>query len=325
MHKVAVVIPCHNVRNHILGVIHGIGPEVDYIFIIDDRCPQQTGHYVCTSLTDPRIIVIHHRINLGVGGAVLTGYQAAIHQGADIIVKIDGDGQMDPRLIPLFIAPIVDGHADYSKGNRFYDLEAVKSMPMVRLLGNAVLSLITKMSSGYWDIFDPTNGYTAIHANIASHLPYKKISQRYFFESDMLFRLNTLEAVVFDVPMEAVYGDEISGLKIGKIIPEFMLANFRNLCKRIFYRYYLRGMTAASIELPLSLLLLSGGALFGLCKWHEYARRAITAPLGTIMLAVLPMIFGVQLLISVLDGDIASLPRVAKNKFLTRKFDMTKS
>ena len=323
MHKIAVVLPCHNCREHILGVIKKIGPEVSYIFVVDDKCPQKTGDYVYANNNDERVIVVHHHVNRGVGGAVMTGYRAAIHQGADVIVKVDGDGQMNPALIPFFVHPIIHGHADYTKGNRFYDLENVKAMPGIRLFGNAVLSFITKLSSGYWDVFDPTNGYTAIHANMASHLPYKKINQRYFFESDMLFRLNTLDAVVLDIPMEAVYGDEVSGLKISKIVPEFLACNIKNFLKRIFYKYYLRGMTAASLELPLGLTMLLGGMLFGLIKWHYYAKLNAATPLGTIMVAALPMIFGIQLMMSVIDSDVSSVPKISKSKTLIRNSDIT--
>ncbi len=150
-------------------------------------------------------------------------------------MKIDGDGQMDPSLIPVFVFPIAAGEADYAKGNRFFDLETIRIMPKVRLFGNAVLSFMCKLSSGYWNLFDPTNGYTAIHADVARRLPFDKISRRYFFETDMLFRLNTLRAVVVDVPMEAKYGNEESNLKISRIVGEFFAKHVRNFLKRIFY------------------------------------------------------------------------------------------
>jgi len=215
-YRVAVVIPSFRVTQHIIEVIRAIPDSVWRIYIVDDACPDGTGNYVKSNVHDPRVKVIHLSENEGVGGAVMAGYKAALTDQADIIVKVDGDGQMDPSLIPDFIAPIVSGEADYTKGNRFYDLEMVKSMPGVRIFGNAILSLMTKLSSGYWNLFDPTNGYTAIHADACRHLPFQKISQRYFFETDMLFRLNTLRAVVVDIPMDAKYGDETSHLKISK-------------------------------------------------------------------------------------------------------------
>ena len=154
--KIAVVIPCYRVRDRILGVLQKIGPEIDVIYVIDDCCPEQAGQHVAENCHDPRVRVIRHQQNLGVGGATMTGYRAAVQDGMDVVVKIDGDGQMDPALVPSFVAPILDGRADYTKGNRFYDPEDLKGMPVVRLVGNAVLSFMSKASSGYWNVFDPT-------------------------------------------------------------------------------------------------------------------------------------------------------------------------
>lgn len=306
---IAVVIPCYKVSAHIIDLIGQIDCNVSAIFVIDDCCPEKTGRLVETTVTDARVTVIYHAANQGVGGAVLTGYQAAIEAGADIIVKIDGDGQMNPCLIPDFIAPILSGEADYTKGNRFFDLEEIRAMPKIRLFGNAVLSFMTKISSGYWDLFDPTNGYTAIHADVARHLPFEKISRRYFFETDMLFRLNTLRAVVVDVPMDAQYGDEVSNLKISKIVGEFLVKHARNFVKRIFYNYYLRDMSLASIELPLGALLFVSGCSFGIYHWIHSLQEGVTTPAGTVMLAALPILMGTQLMLAFLGYDIANVPR----------------
>jgi dolichol-phosphate mannosyltransferase len=308
-YRIAVVIPSFRVKAHILDVISAIGPEVSCIYVVDDNCPDNSGKFVEENCKDLRVKILRHDINQGVGGAVMTGYSAAIKDGAEVIVKIDGDGQMDPALISNFVGPILTGEADYTKGNRFFDLEEISSMPPVRLFGNAVLSLMTKLSSGYWDLFDPTNGYTAIHADVARHLPLKKISRRYFFETDMLFRLNTLRAVVIDVPMSAQYGDEVSNLKISKIINEFIFKHSRNLLKRIFYNYYLRDLTMASIQLPLGLSLFVSGAGFGIYHWFESAKLGIATPTGTIMLATVPILVGMQFLLAFLSYDIANIPR----------------
>lgn len=309
--RIAVIIPCYRVKKHILQVISNIGSEVNIIYVIDDKCPEESGNHVLAQCTDPRVVVRFNNVNLGVGGAVLAGYRAALEDGADIIIKIDGDGQMDPSLIPFFIKPIIDGQADYSKGNRFFNLNQVKRMPGIRLLGNAALSFLNKLSSGYWDIFDPTNGYTAIHADVLRQLPLEKISNRYFFESDMLFRLNLQKAVVVDIAMDAKYGDEISNLKISKVAGEFLFKHIRNLSKRVFYNYYLRDMSLASIELPLGLILFIFGTVFGLTQWANSAAINMPTPAGTVMLAALPTLMGLQLILAFLAFDINSVPRVS--------------
>ncbi len=307
--EIAVVIPTYKACKHVVGVIEQIGPEVSRIYVIDDNCPDRSGEHVQLHCHDPRVCVIRHTRNLGVGGAVMTGYQAAMADGMDILVKIDSDGQMDPALIDQFVSPILKGEADYTKGNRFFDLEKVRAMPIVRLFGNAVLSLMCKLSSGYWHLFDPTNGYTAIHADAARHLPFNKISTRYFFETDMLFRLNTLRAVVIDVPMEAKYGDEVSHLRISNIVGEFLAKHVRNFFKRIFYNYYLRDMSLASIELPVGLLLVVFGLVYGSYHWMFSAKAGVTTPAGSVMLAALPILMGTQLILAFLSYDIGSTPK----------------
>lgn len=307
--KIAVVIPTYKAESHILGVIEGIGPEVTRIYVVDDCCPDGSGKFVIDNCKDGRVTVINHTSNQGVGGAVMTGYQAAINDGMHIIVKIDSDGQMDPALILDFVIPIINGEADYTKGNRFFNLEKVHAMPKARLFGNAALSFMCKLSSGYWNLFDPTNGYTAIHKDVARQLPFNKVSKRYFFETDLLFRLNTLGAAVVDVPMDAKYGDEISNLKISKIIGEFLLKHVRNFLKRIFYNYYLRDMSLASIELPLGMLLLTFGALYGGYHWIHSAQAGVSTPAGTVMLAITPLLMGLQLVLAFLSYDISSVPK----------------
>lgn len=306
--KISVVIPSYRVCNHILDVISEIGPQVSRIYVVDDCCPESSGAFVETNCTDARVTVIRHEQNQGVGGAVITGYRAAIDDGMDIIVKVDGDGQMDPSLIPDFVAPIAAGVADYTKGNRFFDLETVRAMPRMRLFGNAALSFLTKLSSGYWDLFDPTNGYTAIHRDVAQHLSLDKISRRYFFETDMLFRLNILRAVVVDIPMNAKYGNETSNLRISRIIGEFLMKHSRNFLKRIFYNYYLRDMSLASIELPLGLLMLVFGCLFGSYSWVQSINSGLQTSAGTVMLSALPIIVGLQLILSFLAYDMRATP-----------------
>ena len=307
--RIAVVIPSYKVKAHVLGVIEQIGDEVSRIYVVDDCCPEGSGDFVEANCRDPRVVVVRNPENLGVGGAVMNGYRAAIAEDMEIIVKLDGDGQMDPSLIMDFVMPIVTAEADYTKGNRFFDLEEIKAMPRIRIFGNAVLSFMTKLSSGYWSIFDPTNGYTAIHRDVARHLPFEKISRRYFFETDILFRLNSLSAVVVDVPMSAKYGDEVSNLKISKILFEFLAKHLRNFFKRIFYNYYLRDMSLASLELPLGILLVLLGGTYGGYHWLKSLHAGVTTPAGTVMAAALPLIVGIQFILGFIGHDIATVPK----------------
>lgn len=312
--QIAVVIPCFKVRDFVLHVIGDIGEEVQRIYVVDDDCPQGTGAWVQSQCLDTRVVVICHAQNQGVGGAVLTGYAAAIADGMEVIVKMDGDGQMDPTLLADLVAPILENEADYTKGNRFFDLDGVDAMPGLRLLGNAALSFMTKLSSGYWDIFDPTNGYTAIHRDVVQQLPFEKISRSYFFETDILFRLNTLRAVVIDVAMPARYGEEVSNLRIPSILGEFLYKHTRNFLKRIFYNYYLRDMSVASIELPVGLLLIAFGGIFGAYHWINSMARGQWTPVGTVMLAAMPILVGLQFVLAFVASDIASVPRRVRHR-----------
>jgi dolichol-phosphate mannosyltransferase len=308
--RVAAVLPCYNSKDHVLGVLERIGPEIEQIFVVDDKCPMGTGAFVTERCFDPRVTVLMHDINQGVGGATVTGYQAALSVGCDIVVKIDSDGQMDPALIPGLIKPIEQGFADYAKGNRFFNPDDSRQMPIGRLLGNLGLSFLTKLSAGYWDIFDPTNGFTAIHRSALSRLPLLKLSSRYFFESDMLFRLNIASAVVVDMPMTAKYGDEVSGLNAVRSIPEFAIKHFRVFAKRVGYKYFLRDFSMGSINLVLGICLMGFGGAFGFAVWVGSAITGVPATAGTVMIAALPLIVGVQMLMGFWAQDYNSVPKI---------------
>jgi glycosyltransferase involved in cell wall biosynthesis len=307
--RIAVVIPSYRARASLPGVLARIGPECAAIYVVDDACPDGTGKHVQGMVSDPRVRVLFHAENQGVGGATMTGYRAALADGATVLVKLDADGQMDAARVPQLVGPILAGEADYTKGNRFYDLEGLRSMPAVRLLGNAALSFLSKLSSGYWDVFDPTNGFTALHASVARKLPLEKVAKRWFFESDLLFRLGTLRAVVADVPMPAVYGDEKSSLVVPRVLPVFAWRHLVNTVKRVFYGYLLRDFNFASLELLLGIPLIAGGTWFGVAQWLAGSRANLPSTSGTVMLAALPVILGVQLLIGFLGFDMHNTPR----------------
>lgn len=305
---IAVAIPCFKVTQHVLEVIKAIPSHVDRIYAVDDACPDHSGAFIQQHCTDPRVRVIFNTQNQGVGGAVVAAYRQAIADGMDIVVKIDGDGQMNPRLLPLFVRPIVAGRADYAKGNRFFRPESMRGMPPMRLIGNAMLSFLTKLSCGYWSIMDPTNGYTAIHTGVLRELPLDKLEKRYFFETDMLFRLNTIRAVVHDVPMDSVYADEESNLRISKVLPEFLSKHLTRLGRRYVYNYLVRDFNVGSVYSLFGLALLLAGTVFGTWQWVNSQATNHPATSGTVMLAAMPILIGIQLVIAFFHHDVSSVP-----------------
>jgi glycosyltransferase involved in cell wall biosynthesis len=308
--SVAVVIPAYRVADQILDVVKSIPEFVRHIYVVDDACPENSGALVSQQIKDKRVNVLVNETNQGVGGAMVAGYLAVLAEtDAEIIVKIDGDGQMDPTLIPRLIGPILRRAADYTKGNRFDSIEDLEQMPKLRILGNAALSLFSKFSSGYWNITDPTNGFIAIHRSALERISLNKLSRGYFFESDLLFRLSIIRAVVIDVPMSARYGNEKSNLKIRKVLFHFPYRHSVNLLKRTFYNYYLREWNVGSLQLPLGLGLTIFGLSFGLQSWANSSAVGVAATTGQVMISAVPLILGFQLLLSFLTYDVSAVPR----------------
>lgn len=314
--RIAVVIPSYKVTRHILGVLAAIGPEVERIYVVDDACPEGSGRFVEEQCRDPRVRVVRMLVNSGVGGATLAGFQAAMNEGMHIAVKVDGDGQMNPALIPQFVKPIIDGYADYTKGNRFFNLEALSEMPAMRLFGNSLLSFVNKAMSGYWNIMDPTNGFVAIHTSLLRILPLSSIEKRYFFESDMLFRLNTVRALVVDIPMAASYGDEKSNLRISRVAITFPGKYAVRIVKRIFYNYFLRDFNVCSLQIVLGLLLNLWGILYGGFWWWRGAVTGLPTTSGRVMLAALPLILGTQAMLEAVRYDISHIPTKPLHRLL---------
>ena len=310
---ITAVIPCYRERDRILAVLANFDDVVDHIIVVDDACPEGTGEHVKRLCEDDRVEVITHKKNQGVGGATLSGYERALRLGTNIIVKIDGDGQMDPAMVSALIRPICNDQADYAKGNRFFRLEGISGMPATRILGNLILSFASKLSSGYWNIFDPNNGFTAINAKVARILPRHRLARGYFFESDMLYQLNILRAVVADVPMEAIYGDETSSLKILKILMPFARNHLMNFMRRIFYTYFLRDFNIASLELIFGTISTAFGTIFGAINWYDSSSTGVPAATGVIILAALPFLVGSYLIISFFNFDVQNQPNTPLN------------
>jgi len=304
--KIAVVIPSYRVKNFLREVVLDLPEFIDFVIVVDDKCPEES--YKEVENLD-KVFVIHHEVNQGVGGAVVSGYKKAINLNADIVVKIDGDGQMDSNYILPLITPLLENKADYTKGNRFRDFKALKSMPKIRLFGNSVLSFLIKMASGYWSMMDPTNGFTAITKETLLDLDLDKLSKRYFFESDMLINLNIENKVVRDISMPAKYGDEESNLDIKKVAIKFPPKIIKGLSKRLFLKYFIYNFNMASIYMILGFPMLIFGIVFGVIEWIRAINENINTPTGTIMLSVLPIILGVEFLLQAINIDIQSEPK----------------
>lgn len=306
--KITVVIPAYKVKDQILALIKKISPEVSFIIVVDDKCPEMSGRFVEQNCQDKRMLVIYNAENKGVGGAVKAGFQEALKLGSDIVVKLDGDGQMPPHLILQIIKPILAQEADYVKGNRFYNLDSLQKMPPLRIFGNSMLSLINKFVNGYWDIMDPTNGFIALHKNALKMLPLDKIENRYFFESDMLFRLSTVKAVVKDMPMKAYYADEKSSLSISHTVFSFPLKYINRFLKRIFYNYFLRDFNIATLELIFGTIFMLFGLFYGSYYWIKSYTTGILTTTGQVMIAALPILIGFILLLLAVHVDLTSIP-----------------
>ncbi|MBU0679599.1 MAG: glycosyltransferase family 2 protein [Verrucomicrobia bacterium] len=315
---ICVVVPMYKVEREIQDVIRGIPKWIRNIVVVDDESPDASLEKV-KELGDPRVTAVRHEENQGVGGAMMTGYAKAMELGAEIMVKMDGDNQMSPDYLPALIRPIAEGRADYAKGNRFTDNRLRAQMPLVRRIGNIGLSFMTKMASGYWNMFDPTNGYTAISAEVYRLLNLERVHKRYFFESSLFLELNLVRAVVADVPMPARYADESSSMSIPRVLYQFPYRLTRGFLYRMWLEYFVLDFSVASLFIVFGLLLTLFGGIWGAVAWISSLRSGVVASTGTVMIAVLPLIMGFQLLLQALVFDVQNVPRQVRTQHLTAK------
>ncbi len=303
---ITVVIPCYNVAKHIKDVIGNIPGSISYIIAVND-CSKDDTESILLNLANEnkKIIYIRHEVNQGVGGAMISGYKRSMELNADITIKMDGDGQMDAAYIPALVKPLVNDKADFAKGNRFRDLKALQAMPLSRRIGNLGLSFIIKAASGYWNVFDPTNGFTAIKNETLKSMNFNKIHKRYYFETSMLIELYYANAVVNDIPMKAKYGDEVSGLSLFQFPPKLFIAFIR----RLILKYFLFDFNIASIYTIFGLPLFLFGLYYGITNYIKYSTSHIGAPTGTVVIPTLLIILGFQLLLSAVSYDITNYPR----------------
>jgi len=309
-YRIAAIVPAYRVEDEIADVLHGLPSYIRHIVVVDDASPDSSSDIVAASAKrDHRIILLRHDHNQGVGGAMVTGFRKALELGAQIVVKIDGDGQMDVSHLPELVLPLIEGKADYAKGNRFRDFISLQKMPFIRRLGNMGLGFLAKAATGYWNLFDPTNGFLAIRAETLAQLPLERIDHSYYFETSMLANLYLLGAVVRDVPMPARYQGEASNLIIRRVLFEFPLKLLFTFLRRMALRNFIYDFSMETVYLIMGIPLFLFGLIFGIIKWIQYASHNIPAPTGTVMLPTLTVLLGIQLLLSAVESDLRSVPK----------------
>jgi hypothetical protein len=237
-----------------------------------------------------------------------TGFERALELGADIVVKLDSDGQMDPALIPDLVAPLADGRVDLAKGNRFADLSVVSAMPPLRRIGNLALSFLVKMASGYWSLFDPCNGYLAISKGLLEDIRRDRLADRYFFEISLLCESYRAGGVVEDVPMRPRYGDEVSSLSPMRSLLEFSGRLVAQTVRRIGFAYFLRDFTVVSLFIAAGVPMLVFGVLWSAYHWYRSLATNVVASTGTVMIGTLAIILAFQLLLQAIALDVESEP-----------------
>tara|TARA_R110000751_G_scaffold105046_4_gene200892 strand:+ start:114511 stop:115449 length:939 start_codon:yes stop_codon:yes gene_type:complete len=305
--KIAVVIPYYNASQHIVSVLVKLPKIIDTIYIIDDCGNQTLPQQVLETFQN--VVYIKNDNNLGVGGATKTGFKAAIADKIDIVVKVDADDQMDTSYIEDLIKPLINNQADYSKGNRFRDFKALKAMPLTRKVGNLGLSFLTKAATGYWNNFDPTNGFFAVKTETLEKLDFDNIANRYYFETSLIAELYFQESRIKDISMPAIYGDEKSSMSVWKMPFVFLPKLFNTFTKRIIKSYFIYDFNMSSIYILFGLPLFLFGLIYGLYTWWFYSSQSIFAPTGTIMLVTLTIIIGFQLLLQAVHYDITKAPK----------------
>lgn len=302
------MIPAYNVEPHIGGVLKGIPDFVDAVTVVDDASSDATREAI-DRVADARVTVVRHPRNEGVGASMTTGFTQALAQSDAIIVKMDGDGQMDPDDLSRLLDPIIDGRCEYAKGNRFLLDRELATMPWTRLAGNFILTFLTKLASGYWHVFDPQNGYVAIRSSALRLLDLDRLSKRYFFENDMLINLNIFDVRVKDVPMPARYGNEMSSMNLWTIVSTFPFHLARGYWYRFYRKHILRDFSAVALFMLTGLPLLAFGTGFGAYTWLQSYLKNQFASTGTVMLSVLPFLVGFELVLQALVLEIKDSPR----------------
>jgi glycosyltransferase involved in cell wall biosynthesis len=305
-HTIAAVVPAYNESKLIGKTIMTMPDFVDLIIVVNDRSTDDTSAQA-RAVGDPRVVVIDHEVNTGVGGSIMDGHARALELGADINVVMAGDAQMDPAYLPSLLDPICDNGYEFTKANRFFSSSALAGMPIVRLVGSIALSFATKAASGYWNLFDPQNGYTAIKRSALLRIPARKVSRGYAFENDLLIWLNIAGARARDVPIPAVYGDEVSTMRIHREMVSIGRLLFSGFWRRMLRRHVLQSFSPVALLFFTGLALVGfGAAVGGWVVTETVGPRVATA--GSVLLSVGPLLTGIHMLVNSMMLDIQATP-----------------
>jgi glycosyltransferase involved in cell wall biosynthesis len=303
--RVAVVVPAHDEEELIGGTLAGIPEFVDRVYVVDDHSRDETVTRA-QEAGDARVEVISHPQNEGVGAAIVTGYRRAVTEGIDVTCVMAADGQMDPADLEGIVTPVARGEVDYAKANRLFTGQAWQLMPRHRYLGNAVLSMLTKIASGYWHVADSQSGYTAISRETLERLDLDRIYPRYGFPNDMLVHLNVWNARVRDVPSRPIYGvGERSGIKLRRVIPSIAWLLLKGFLWRLREKYVIRDFHPLVFFYALGILLTLAGLVLGAVETFLRLRgNELTTP--TMILVALLLISGSQFTLFAMWFDMES-------------------
>jgi glycosyltransferase involved in cell wall biosynthesis len=305
-HKIAAVVPAYN-ESKLIGKTITTMPEwVDFIIVVNDCSTDDTSDQA-RAVNDPRVTVLDHEVNTGVGGAILDGHTVALQLGADVNVVMAGDAQMDPAYLPALLDPICEHGYEFTKANRFFSRVSYTGMPIIRVLGSIALSFATKVASGYWNLFDPQNGYTALHRSALLRLDLSRIARGYQFENDLLIWLNIANARAKDIPVPANYGEEVSTMRISRIMLPIASLLFRGFWRRMLLKHVLASFSAVALLFFTGLFLVFIGTVVGIWVVVETLGPPV-ATTGSVLLSVGPLLTGIHMLISALQLDIQSTP-----------------
>ena len=304
----SILIPSFRAADSVAGVIASLPAWVNHIIVVDDASPDGTAAVV-EAFNDPRVILLSHERNRGLGAAMATGYARALELNSDVVIKMDSDGQMDPGYLPALVAAITQGGYGYAKGNRFFDLRSLRDMPKLRLWGSIVLSLLTKAASGYWNLTDPQNGYVAISGETLRRLDLQALDKRFFFENEMLIQLNILSVPVAEIPMPARYDNHVSTMKLSRILFDYPPKLFAGWLKRMWLKYFSLAVSPIAVLLAAGVPMFLWGIATGFEEWHRSAMLNRATPVGTVMLSAVPLILGFQMILQALVMDVANTPR----------------